>query len=168
MNAILKKAALAAALVTVSLSAHAAESHIQVYADVDLTLALLKQDGSALPTEVSMTHVPGQGLNTYTERVRIYSNDEDQDVGVRLMHTPSLVRTDGAAPAVPLTVSLNKRALTVAEQDFLASELFDGDQDGRSIAMDLDIAQTTRAEMTVAGRYEGMVSIVMVQKPGTP
>lgn len=168
MNAILKKAALAAALVTASLSAHAAESHIQVYADIDVTLALLKEDGSALPTEVHMTHVPGLGLNPHTERVRIYTNDEDMDVGVRLMNSPSLVRTDGAAPAVPLTVSLNKRALTVAEQDFLAADLFDGALEGRSVAMDLDIEQATRASVNVAGRYEGMVSIVMVQKAGTP
>ncbi|WP_295572584.1 MULTISPECIES: CS1 type fimbrial major subunit [Stenotrophomonas] len=168
MNAILKKAALAAALVTASLSAHAAESHIQVYADVDLTLALLKEDGSALPTEVRLTHVPGLGLTPHTERVRIYTNDEDMDVGVRLITAPSLVRTDGAAPAVPLTVSLMGRALTVAEQDFLAADLYSGALEGHSVVMDLNIGQTTRAPLTVAGKYEGMVSIAMVQKAGTP
>ena len=40
MHAIIKKAALAAALATASLSAHAVETKISVYADVDPTLAL--------------------------------------------------------------------------------------------------------------------------------
>ena len=48
MNSILKKAALAAALATASLSANAAESHIKVYTNVDTTLALMKADGSVV------------------------------------------------------------------------------------------------------------------------
>ena len=43
MHAIIKKAALAAALATASLSAHALETKISVYADVDPTLALMRQ-----------------------------------------------------------------------------------------------------------------------------
>jgi hypothetical protein len=112
MSNILKKAALAAALVTASLSANAAESHITVYTNVDPSLALMKQDGTALPDSIALDHVPGQGLNTHNERVRIYTNDEDKDVEVRLGHAPSLVPKSGIGAAVPLTVSLNKLAWT--------------------------------------------------------
>ncbi|MGS7840031.1 CS1 type fimbrial major subunit, partial [Stenotrophomonas maltophilia] len=56
MNAILKKAALAAALATASLSANAAEANISVWAQVDTSLALLKDDGTALPDVVNLVH----------------------------------------------------------------------------------------------------------------
>lgn len=165
MSTLLKKAALAVALVTASLSANAAESHIKVYTNVDPSLALMKQDGTALPDLIALDHVPGQGLNTHSERVRIYTNDEDKDVEVRLGHAPSLVPKSGTGTAVPLTISLNKRALTVASQDFLAADLYDGALSGASIVMDLDIAQTTRTPITVQGVYEGIVSVVLTQKP---
>ena len=165
MNTFLKKVALAAALATASLSTNAAESHIKVYANVDPSIALMKQDGSALPDLITLDHVPGQGLNTHNERVRIYTNDESKDVEVRLGHAPALVPMSGIGPDVPLTVSLNKRPLTVAAQDFLAADLYDGALPGASIVMDLDIAQTTRAPITAQGAYDGIVSVVLTQKP---
>lgn len=168
MHAILKKATLAAALATVSLSANAAESHIKVYTNVDLSLALLKADGSPLPDMMEMTHIPGDGLRTITERVRVFTNDESKDIEVNVMHDPMLVIQSGTAPAVPLRVSLNKTALTVAPKDFLASEIFDGALPGASFIMDLDIAQATKAPLTVAGAYEGIVSIAMKQKTASP
>ena len=73
MHAIIKKAALAAALATASLSAHALETKISVYADVDPTLALLRDDGTPLPDVVNLTHDPLRGLIPDTQRVRIHS-----------------------------------------------------------------------------------------------
>lgn len=168
MHAILKKAALTAALATASLSVNAAESHIKVYTNVDTTLALMKADGSALPDLITLDHVPGQGLNAHNERVRIYTNDEAKDIEVRLTTEPSLVLQGGGGSAIPLAVSLNKKRLTVAAQDFLASDIYDGALPGASVVMDLQIGQATRAPVTVAGAYEGIVSIAMVQKTGTP
>lgn len=168
MHTILKKAALTAALATASLSASAAETHITVWADVDPTLALLQADGSVLPDSVPLTHNPIRGLVPWERMVRIYSNDESADVEVRLLSTPSLVHQDGTGAAVPMTVSLNRRALTTAAQDFLAGDLFDGAMPGASVAMPLTIAQTTPAPITAKGRYTGLVSIAMVQKAGTP
>ncbi|HEF1861679.1 TPA: fimbrial protein [Stenotrophomonas maltophilia] len=168
MNSILMKAALAAALATVSLSANAAESHIKVYTNVDLSLALLKADGSPLPDMMEMTHIPGDGLAAVRERVRVFTNDETKDIEVNVMHDPMLVIKTGTAPAVPLTVSLNKTPLTVAPKDFLASDIFDGALPGASFIMDLDIAQATKAPLTVAGAYEGIVSIAMKQKTASP
>jgi len=168
MHAILKKAALAAALATASLSAHAVESHIKVYTNVDTTLALMKADGSALPDLITLAHIPGQGLNAHTERVRIYTNDETKDIEVRLITDPSLVLKGGGGTPIPLAVDLNNKRLTVAAQDFLASDIYDGALPGASVAMDLRVGQVSRAPITVAGEYEGIVSIAMVQKTGTP
>lgn len=168
MSSILKKVALAAALATASLSANAAESHIKVYTNVDTTLALMKADGSALPDLITLAHIPGQGLNAHTERVRIYTNDEDKDIEVRLTADPSLVLRSGGGTAIPLAVSLNKKRLTVAAQDFIASDIYDGALPGASVVMDLQIGQATRAPITVAGEYEGIVSIAMVQKTASP
>lgn len=165
---LLRKLSLAAALATVSLSANAAESHIMVYTNVDLSLAMLKPDGSPLPDSIEMPHMPRDGLRTTTERVRIFTNDETKDIEVNLMHDPMLVIKTGTAPAVPLTVSLNRTPLTVAPTDFLASEIFDGALPGASFIMDLDIAQTVKAPLTVAGTYEGIVSIAMKQKTASP
>lgn len=164
----LNKALLCAAMLSAACSAHAVESHIRLYTNVDTSLALLRADGSALPDLIDLTHIPGQGLNTVTERVRIYTNDEDKDVEVRLLHAPSLVPKSGTGTPVPMSVSLNKRELTVAAQDFLANDLYDGALAGASVIMDLDIAQATRAPIAVAGEYEGIVSIVMAQKAVSP
>jgi hypothetical protein len=168
MNSILKKAALAAALATVSLSANAFDADIKVWANVDPTLALLKADGMALDSVVNMVHNPVSGLVPWSQQVRIYSNDESKDIEVRVGSTPQLLNTDGGGTPVPLTVSLNGRALTVAAQDFTASDLFDGAMPGASIPMALRIAQTSPAPITRGGRYEGIVTIAMQQKTTSP
>ncbi|MBN5021572.1 fimbrial protein [Stenotrophomonas maltophilia] len=168
MNSILKKAALAAALATVSLSANAFDADIKVWADVDPTLALLKADGTALDSVVNMVHNPVSGLVPWSQQVRIYSNDESKDIEVRVGSTPQLLNTDGGGAPVPLTVSLNGRALTVAAQDFSATDLFDGAMPGASIPMALRIAQTSPAPITRGGRYEGIVTIAMQQKTTSP
>nr|WP_313509516.1 CS1 type fimbrial major subunit [Stenotrophomonas geniculata] len=167
MHAILKKATLAAALATVSLSAHAAQTDIKVWAEVDNNLALLKSDGSALPDVVKMAYNPVRGLNAWTEQVRIFSNDTSKDVEVRLSSLAQLLATNAApgAAAVPLSVSLNKKLLTAASQDFKASDLYDGSIPGASISMELSIAQATQAPITAAGQYEGIVSIILAAKP---
>jgi hypothetical protein len=168
MNSILKKAALAAALATVSLSANAFDADIKVWADVDPTLALLKADGTALDSVVNMVHNPVSGLVPWSQQVRIYSNDESKDIEVRVGSTPQLLNTDGGGAPVPLTVSLNGRALTVAAQDFSATDLFDGALPGASIPLALRIAQTVQAPIARGGSYEGIVTIAMQQKTTSP
>ena len=168
MHAILKKAALAAALATVSLSANAFDADIKVWANVDPTLALLKADGTALDSVVNMVHNPVSGLVPWSQQVRIYSNDIDKDIEVRVGSAPQLLNTDGSGTPVPLTVSLNVKALTVAAQDFAASDLFDGALPGASIPMPLRIAQTVQAPIAKGGTYEGIVTIAMQQKTTSP
>ncbi|WMR44924.1 CS1 type fimbrial major subunit, partial [Stenotrophomonas maltophilia] len=83
----------------------------------------------------------------------------------RLGHDPVLLN---GATRVPLAVSLNTDALTTAVTEFKAADLFNGASStpGASISMPLTIAQAgAGGPLTVNGRYEGMVYIVMNQKP---
>ncbi len=169
MHAIIKKAALAAALATASLSAHAVETKISVYADVDPTLALLRDDGSALPDAVTLTHDPLRGLVPSTQHVRIHSNDDKADIEAKIGGVFALVNGDGKV-TVPMTVSLNRRALAESPIEFKAADLFTGagSTPGASISMPLTIAQTTPAPITTKGAYTGIVNIVLNQKATTP
>lgn len=117
---------------------------------------------------MNLVHNPVSGLVPWTQQVRIYSNDEDKDIEVRVGSAPQLLNTDGSGAPVPLTVSLNGKALTVAAQDFTASDLFDGALPGASIPMPLRIAQTTQAPIVKGGTYEGIVTIAMQQKTASP
>ncbi|MPS44685.1 MAG: fimbrial protein [Stenotrophomonas sp.] len=171
MHAILKKAALAAALATASLSAHAVETKISVYADVDPTLALLRDDGSALPDAVTLTHDPLSGLVPSTQHVRIHSNDDKADIEAKIGGAFVLVNVNGDRKVtVPMTVSLNRRALAESPIEFKAADLFTGagSTPGASISMPLTIAQTTPAPITTKGAYTGIVNIVLNQKATTP
>lgn len=169
MNAIIKKAALAAALATVSTSAFAIDAHITVYANVDATLAFQKEDGSALPDSVQLDYLPGIGLRPWKENTRIFSNDESKDIEVKLGSDLELRPTLGnpGARPVPMTVILNGMTLTTAAQDLKATDIFDGAVQGRSIMLPLSLEQTTQGEI-VAGDYDGMAVIVMAQKATSP
>lgn len=162
----LKQAALGLALVTAALSAHAAEAHITVWANVDPTLSLLKADGSVLPDAVQMPYRAGQGLGSWSERVRVFSNDTSLDVDVRLAEPAVLMPKVTAAGAVdvPLAVSLNGRELGVAPVAFTADQLFLGAIPGASIEMPLTVAQATPGPIAAAGLYDGPVSLVLVQR----
>jgi len=164
----------AVALATASMSAHAVQADITVWADVDPTLALLKADGTPLSDVVEMGYRAGAagagstaGLVPVTEQVRVFSNDVTKAITVRLGSAPSLIPTMAGptATAVPLSVSLNSVELTTGGVEFTAASLFPGSNyPGASIVVPLTISQTTAGPIAVAGRYEGIVSLVMVQK----
>lgn len=166
------KLCLGVALCAASLSLHAAEAHVIVWTEVDPTLSLLKADGTALDDSVKLAHVAGSGLNTWSQQVRIHTNDRLKDVEIRLGQAVELlpIRAEAGAKAVPMTVKLNSRELKTTVTDFTSAELFPGADpgEGASIIMPLTVGQTTRAPITVAGTYEGMVSIVLNQKVATP
>jgi hypothetical protein len=167
MNSIIKKAALAAALATVSSSAFAIDTNITLYANVDATLAFQKEDGSALDDSVTLTYQPGgRGLSPWRENTRIFSNDESKDIEVALGSDVELIPNVGSPSAkrVPMTVSLNNMKLTTTAQDLLATQIFDGAITGRSIVLPLVIEQTTAGDLASA-QYQGMATIVMRQKP---
>jgi hypothetical protein len=167
MNTFLKKAALAAALATASLSAHAAEAEIAVWADVDPTLALLKADGTPLDASIKLAHNASTGvLVPDSQLVRIHSNDTTKDLEVRLGADPVLLpEAGGKGVPVPLAVSLNGQSLSTTSVDFEASKLFDGALPNRSIPMELRIGQGNTTAIAEAGQYKGIVTIALKQKP---
>ncbi len=166
------KLCLAVGLCAASVSVHAAEAHIVVWADVDPTLSLLKADGTSLDDSVELAYMAGSGLRSWNEQVRIYTNDPLKDVEVRLGQAVELLPSDvgTGATAIPMTVKLNNRELTTTITEFTAAELFPGSGpgNGASIAMPLVVGQTTPGPITVAGRYEGLVSIALNQKASAP
>lgn len=170
---IINKLFVAAALASASMSAHAIEAHIKVWADVDPTLSLLKADGSALDDMVEMSYRAGAatgssaGLTPWTQMVRIFSNDTAKDVRVRVGSAAALspeIAGPGAIP-VPLTVSLKGVDLAVLAKDFTKDELYAGGLPGASIEMPLTIRQTTQGAIAAAGKYVGIVSVIVEQKP---
>lgn len=172
MNMI-NKLFVAAALASASMSAHAIEAHIKVWADIDPTLSLLKADGSALDDMVEMSYRAGAstgssaGLSTWTQMVRIFSNDTDKDVRVRVASLPVLspeIAGPGAVD-VPLTVSLKNVDLTATAKPFTKAEIYDGGLPGASIEMPLAIRQTTPGAIATAGKYVGIVSVILEQAP---
>nr|WP_313508406.1 CS1 type fimbrial major subunit [Stenotrophomonas geniculata] len=169
ISSLTKKAALSLALATAAMSsAYASQHDIQIWANVDPLLDLRKADGTPLWDAVQMTYRPGTGLDTWSEHVRIYTNDVTQDVAVRLANLPEL-KLEGTSISEPLTVSLNGADLGTTNTIFEATNLFpSGTVDGESIYIPLAIRQTTRQELDTAGRYAGTVSIVMFQQDPTP
>ncbi len=174
MNSIIKKAALAAALATVSLSAYAVDTRISVYANVDTTLAFQQEDGSPLPDSITMNYLPefkgtaGRpgGLEPWKLNTRIFTNAEDKNIEVSLQNALELAPTIGhvGAKPVPMTVSLHGVELTTTSAELVATDLFDGAIEGVSKPLELAISQTTAGPLT-SGSYEGMATIVMRQKP---
>ncbi|MEU8560546.1 CS1 type fimbrial major subunit [Streptomyces cyaneofuscatus] len=144
------------------------ETHVTILVDVDPTLTLLQADGSALPDAVKLDHASGRGLIPWSEQTRIYSNDIDQDVEVRLINEPVLTGDAAGTLSVPLAVTLNGRELSLAAMDFLAADLFDGALPGASVSMPLQIAQKTPGAIDAADRFQGVISIAMRQKTTSP
>ncbi|MDB6444365.1 MULTISPECIES: CS1 type fimbrial major subunit [Pseudomonas] len=151
----------------VSLPALAVEKSILVYADVDPTIELLQSDGSPLPASMEMAYLPGAGLQPTRLGTRIFSNDTDKDMTLRLITNPVLANmTNPAATGVPLSVSFGGRALNTTGVSLSAADLFPGgDPTSGSIEQMLDIRQTTVGAIANAGRYEGIVSLVLTQQP---
>lgn len=152
-------------------TAQASQTDISVWANIDPLVELLKADGSPLQDSVQLTYRPGAGLIPWEEQVRVFANDDSKDIEVRLAGAASLNPTiaGSGAVAVPLAVKLNNRPLTTTSITFAANELFPGSSmDGASVSMPLNIAQATPAAINVAGRYEGVVSVVLAQSTITP
>lgn len=156
------KVALAAAALVATFSADAAQRDITVTASIDPTVDVTKADGSALPATVEMQYLPGKGLQAYQEQIKFWSNTENRDLNVSLVSEPSLTEAAGAN-AIPLSVSVNSKALTTTATPFAYSTTFPGGVTNGSSAMPLVIAQKKPGVTTAAGTYSGVVSLVVTQ-----
>ncbi|OKW88864.1 fimbrial protein, partial [Escherichia coli] len=104
----LKKTIGAMALSTmfVAVSASAVEKNITVTASVDPTIDILQANGSALPTAVDLTYLPGaKTFENYSVLTQIYTNDPSKGLDVRLVDTPKLTNILQPTSTIPLTVS---------------------------------------------------------------
>lgn len=158
-------AALLASLFTTSVMA--AEALITVTANVDDTLELRNADGTLLPQNLVMGYTPGVGLDGIDLPTRIFTNNMAKDIAVRLNGNPQLSHLSNTnAPAIPLKVTLNGQALTTTDTDFKATTLYVGTAGtGSSVTLPLKIDQVTKGVVAAAGTYQGLVQIVLAQKP---
>ena len=149
-----------------SLSAMAVQKDITITADIDPTVELLQADGTALPSSLKMTYLPGVGLQKKTLSTKIFTNDVKSQVEMRLLTAPVLAsNTKPSATAIPLSVSYNGKTLTTAvtkDSTLKPTDLFpNGRLDAGSVPFDLVISQTTQAAITESGSYQGVVSLVL-------
>ena len=160
------KLAPALALALVSFSASAVQKDITVVASVDPAVELLQPDGSALPTTMTMTYLPGSGLQATEVNTRIFTNALS-GMSMRIASEPSLANTvNAAAPMVPLSVSYGGTALTTTGITLPAATLFPGgDIRTGSITQALRVSQKTPGVITQAGTYQGVVSVVVTPTP---
>ncbi|AFJ48433.1 fimbrial protein [Shimwellia blattae] len=153
-----------------SVSALAVQKDITVVADIDTTIELLQADGSALPQTLRLTYLPGVGLRSENIRTKIFTNDPDQKVQVRLLSEPQLLGvTNPAAAAIPLSVSFNGAPLSTTVTNIEPTALYPtGVTDNGSVQMDLTIGQKTLGAVTRSGSYQGVVSLVLNTAAATP
>lgn len=151
-----------------AVAAQAYQTDITVNANIDPTAALTLADGTAMPSSVTMTYVPGNGLSAYKNNIKIWSNAQ-VDMNVSLAADPQLSDASGENP-IPLTVKLNGTALSTANTTFNYSTLFPNGLANGSLALPLAIAQKSAAQTFIAGKYSGVISLVVSQattKDGT-
>ncbi|MBI3311254.1 MAG: Cro/Cl family transcriptional regulator, partial [Serratia liquefaciens] len=139
-----------------SLSAMAVQKDITITADIDPMVELLQSDGTALPSSLKMTYLPGVGLQKQSISTKIFTNDATKQVEMRLLTAPVLAsNTKPTAVAIPLSVSYNGKTLTTAvtkDSTLKPTELFpNGRLDSGSVPFDLVISQTTPGVITESG-----------------
>ena len=149
-------------LFVAAFSVSAAQRDITVTADIDNTVDITLANGSPLPTTATMQYIPKKGLASYSEQVKLWSNATDRDLLVSLVNAPSLTDTNGANP-IPLKVSLNGNALSTTASTMTYATTFPNGIENGSSAMPLVISQAQPAEITTAGSYTGVVSLLVTQ-----
>jgi hypothetical protein len=160
------KIAPVAAAALFSLSAFAVEKEITVTAQIDPTVELLSADGSALPSNLKMEHMPGTGLRPQTFEAKVFSNAKDKNIKIRLQAIPVLVHTiDSDAASIPLEVKLDGKALTVEGTTLPAADIFN-DKDAGSKNLTFSIEQKTPGAIAKAGLYSAPVRLVVTQDAG--
>lgn len=143
-------------------SVSAAQQDITVTADIDPTVDITLADGKPLPATVKMQYMPAKGLSDHTEQVKLWSNTPKRDLLVSLVSAPSLTDETGTNP-IPLKVTLNGDELSISSKTMTYATTFPNGTENGSSVMPLVISQATPGLITTAGRYTGIVSIVVAQ-----
>ncbi|MDN7429214.1 CS1 type fimbrial major subunit [Burkholderia sp. AU45388] len=156
-----------AAAAALSMSAFAVEKEITVTAQIDPAIELLSPAGDALPSDLPMQYVPGKGLIVEKFDAKIFSNDNKNDIQIRLQTEPKLTHTtDPAATPIDLTVSVDGAALTTTGTTLKAADLFTG-ADVNSRSLTFSIAQKKPDAVATPGLYRGPVRLIVTTAAAT-
>lgn len=131
---------------------------INVTADVNSAVAMVSESSGSL-TDISLSFVPGQGLQTGTEMVRLASNDASHGVDVSLANAMQLTNA-ADAKTVPMTVTLAGKPLSTTKTSY-EKALF---SNGVTSPMQLSIKPTAAdTKALTAGHYSGVINLVLAQ-----
>lgn len=130
---------------------------INVSADVNPSVAILSANNTAL-TDLQLSFVPGVGLQTASEMVRLASNDNQHGVDVSLANNMQLTNSADAS-TVPMTVTLAGKPLTTSVTAY-GKELF---ANGETSPMQLSVKATGDTKALAAGHYTGVINLVLAQ-----
>ncbi|WP_230041985.1 CS1 type fimbrial major subunit [Escherichia coli] len=130
---------------------------INVSADVNPAVALLSANNTAL-TDLQLSFIPGVGLDTASEMVRLASNDSQHGVDVSLANDMQLTNS-ADAKTVPMTVTLAGKTLSTTTINF-DKTLF---ANGETSPMQLSVKATGDTKTLTAGHYTGVINLVLAQ-----
>lgn len=130
---------------------------INVTADVNSAVAMVSANSGQL-TDIPLSFVPGVGLSSGTEDVRLASNDASHGVDVSLANAMTLTNSADASN-VAMTVKLANKTLSQAVTHY-DKTLF---ANGITSPMQLSIAPTSDTKNLTAGHYVGTINLVLAQ-----
>lgn len=164
MKKLILNSAIALALAGLSFGAAAATKSIEVTAEVDNTIDMVKADGSPLPSSLVMQYTPGVGLNPIIVPVKFLTNDLVKSVQISLTTPAKLTNVGNSAKVAPLRVKYDEKVVSTSPITLSATELFPAGQTltTGSIVQNLEIAQATLQPLD-SGSYEGTISILISQ-----
>ncbi|EBB0158665.1 hypothetical protein CGO55_21555 [Salmonella enterica] len=138
-------------------SAATGTATINISADVNPAVSILSANNTAL-TDLQLSFIPGVGLNTASEMVRLASNDTQHGVDVSLANDVQLTNSADAS-TVPMSVILAGKTLSTKVTPY-DKALF---ADGETSPMQLSVKATGDTKALTAGHYTGVINLVLAQ-----
>lgn len=154
-----------AALCVTALNVSAVQRDITITADIDPTVDITMADGSPLVQSINMQYLPGKGLATNKQNVKLWSNAENKALNISLGSNPELTDVSGQNK-IPLAVSINGTALSTTASTLQYSSIFPAGIQNGSIVMPLSVSQKELGVAKTAGSYSGIVSLIITQATG--
>lgn len=162
------KSTLAISTLMLACRASAVQKDIMITADIEPTISLTRADGSELPSDITMSYLAGRGLKSHEEIVKLWSNSDSKNLNISLANAATLTKVGNNNSVIPLNVSLNNMVLSQYAQSFTYSSIFPNGNNNGSMPLPLVISQANQGPVVEAGRYTGLVSIVLTQATTAP
>ncbi|MBF7979198.1 MULTISPECIES: CS1 type fimbrial major subunit [Rahnella] len=154
------KTTLLSALLLSAFATQAVQRNITVTAVVDPTVDMTLADGSALPDALTMEYNVVTGLQPISQQVKLWTNSTTANLNISLA---SAVNLASGTTQVPLTVKLDGKTLTTTATALTYATYFPNGNTTGSLAVPLEISQTTAGALKTAGTYTGTVGLVLAQ-----